>query len=1085
MALDVHRQRRIQTIFDAASELSGRERSSYLDDACDDDSSLRSEVEDLLSRMETPTRELQPLAVLDQPDETIVLDGLRERGRYVPLDELGRGGGGVVYRARDERLGRQVALKILTSSLTGDSQREAGALSQLSHPQVATLHDLLEIEGASVLVLELLSGSTLSRALSMGALGWTETVHLGVEIASALEATHAAGVIHRDLKPSNVSLSPSGSVKVFDFGLAAAVAVGRVGECDGASVVIGTPGYMSPEQLRGAGLDERTDVWALGCLLYECLTARPAFSGHESLDEQLSRLEGGPDWSALPEDTPPALSEVIRSCLRVDLERRVSTVHRVREQLEELARPVERFGRSATEQVVPGVPPEHDAFVGRSAELNELARHLDGGVRLVTVTGVAGTGKTRLVQRHGLLRHRDWPGGVHFCDLTEARDREGLLVAVASTFELVLKAGPVEQVGRVLATLPPCLVILDNFEQVAEHAEATVGTWLATADEARFVVTSRRRLGLPEEVVLPLEPLGCEGAAAELFELRASERRPGFTVSDEERPLLLETVTLLDGLPLAIELAAARMAVLSLGGLVDRLQDRFGLLTKAAGATGQSNGLEAAIDWSWELLEPWEKLALAQVSVFEGGFTLESAEGVIELDSIPGSPMTMDVVQALVDKNLVRRLEGRSSEATQREPRFGTYLSIQEYASRKLRDMGETIEAQVMRRHVEHHARHGADAFIEGLVQHGGEERHRRLRLELDNLVVACRRAVSLGEGRLATANLIATWAVLRVPGPHALARRLAADVLALPSLTSRERGRAHECLAGAQLALGDLKEARASCNDAIRDYRECGQRQWEGSALRTLGEACLQENRQAEARQLYEEALELHRSMGDRLREGHALGSLGDLEARSGRLEEARRCLEGALRLNREVGNRRSEAFALGFLAALATVAGRHEDARTGLESALAIARDLGDKGTEGACVHRLGRIHSEQGRWEEARACFESALRLLREVGIRVAELTVLFNLGRVLVSQDRLLLARARFREAGELASELDQKETQGESLAHRGELELRLGDRATAQACLDEASSLAEELGVAGDSDLAQGVSKLRAALSETS
>ncbi len=229
--------------------------------------------------------------------------------------------------------------------------------------------------------------------------------------------------------------------------------------------------------------------------------------------------------------------------------------------------------------------PERDAFVGRRNELRQLAQRLDGGARLVTLLGVGGTGKTRLARRFGLGWLGDWPGGVFFCDLSEARTLDGILFAVAMALAVPLaKDDPVAQLGHAIAGRGKCLLIFDNFEQVVDNAPATVGRWLDRAADASFIVTSRALLHLPGEIVLPVEPLELATEAVQLFAVRARALQPAFALDVANHTAVAEITRLLDGLPLAIELAATRITLLSPAQIVQRLNDRFAVLTGAGGA---------------------------------------------------------------------------------------------------------------------------------------------------------------------------------------------------------------------------------------------------------------------------------------------------------------------------------------------------------------------------------------------------------------------------------------------------------------------------------------------------------------------
>lgn len=274
-------------------------------------------------------------------------------GIYELIDELGAGGMGEVYRARDTTLRREVAIKFVNPSVCADPdglarlRREARALASLNHPHVATLHELAEFEGFCGLVMELVGGETLAERIARGRLPAIEAARIGAQVAAALEAAHDRGIVHRDLKPANIKLTSEGSAKVLDFGLAKAEAsrddMATAGShaplATGTGVVVGTVSYMSPEQARGAEVDRRTDVWALGCVLFEMITGRRAFEGPTSTDTLVAVLEREPDWALLPPNTPPLIRRLLRRCLEKELRRRLRDVGDARLELEEAAAP--------------------------------------------------------------------------------------------------------------------------------------------------------------------------------------------------------------------------------------------------------------------------------------------------------------------------------------------------------------------------------------------------------------------------------------------------------------------------------------------------------------------------------------------------------------------------------------------------------------------------------------------------------------------------------------------------------------------------------------------------------------------------
>ena len=288
------------------------------------------------------------------------LGSRRQIGQYQVTAKLGEGGMGEVYRAHDAKLGRDVALKILPAAMAHDSQslarlaREARTLASLSHPNIAVIYGLEESEGLRALVMELVEGETLAEQIrgrvgaSSKTLSSDESLPMARQIAEALEYAHEHGVIHRDLKPANVKITPEGTVKVLDFGLAKVVSdqdsTAQVIPANSptisvlatqAGIILGTASYMAPEQAKGKQVDRRADIWAFGCVLFEMLSGKKAFDGETISDVLASVLKSEPDWTALPADTPPAIKRLIRRCLVKDPKQRLRDIGDARIAIEE------------------------------------------------------------------------------------------------------------------------------------------------------------------------------------------------------------------------------------------------------------------------------------------------------------------------------------------------------------------------------------------------------------------------------------------------------------------------------------------------------------------------------------------------------------------------------------------------------------------------------------------------------------------------------------------------------------------------------------------------------------------------------
>ncbi len=712
------------------------------------------------------------------------------------------------------------------------------------------------------------------------------------------------------------------------------------------------------------------------------------------------------------------------------------------------------------------LPRERDAFVGRSADLATIADRLASGTRLVTVLGPAGTGKTRLVRRYGWNWLGDWPGGICFCDLSEARTLESVLFVIAVALEVPLGRGDAGvQLGHAIATRGRCLMILDNFEQVVEHAAATVGLWLERAAEAAFVVTSRERLHLPGEDVLPLEPLSVDVEGVELFALRARAQRPDFALTATNRALVQRIVALLDGLPLAIELAAARIGVMSPAQLVERLADRFRLLASGPRApAGRHATLRGAIDWSWHLLAGWEQAALAQCSVFEGGFTLEAAEAVLDLSPWSEAPSAIDTLQALVDKSLLRSwLPPRHGRFDLDEPYFGMYLSIHDYAAEKLTASGPASRPASEKRHGAYFAKMGSEDNMAALYRHGGDMRRRALMLELDNIVAACRRATERRDAEQAIGALRAAWEALITQGGFALVIELGKQIDALDGIAPSLHSAALLATARASVAAGRHEHVHALYARALALARQANDKRREAEVLVRAGNAERLQGRMQEARSAFEQALAIGTALGQPRPDGVLLAELGIVHRQTGAMDEARILYERALAVDRELGDRDAESKVLNNLAILHAEQGRFDEARARFEESLAISRDLGDRRQAGLALANLGTLSLEQGRLDLAEEKLLAALAIHRDTGERAEEGNALGNLGGLHGARGQADESRAMYLAALAITREVGNRRDEGVLLGHLGGLEYGLGRFDEAHADYDAALAIHRAIG----------------------
>ena len=631
---------------------------------------------------------------------------------------------GEVFLAHDRRLDRRVALKVLSPPLNADADRvsrflqEAQAASALMHPNVAVIYDIGESEGISFIAMEYVEGHTLAEALLGEPMATREIVDIASQVADALQSAHAKGVIHRDVKPANLMITAAGLVKVLDFGLAK-MARSDDGTADengthlaltDPGVVMGTVAYMSPEQAIGAATDHRTDLFSLGVVLYQAATGRMPFAGSTNVDTIDRIRHAQPDAIArFNYAIPSDLERIIRKCLEKEPERRYQSAGELLVDLRNFARD------SDAQQIAPAghtrgrhnLPVDLTSFVGRREEVRHVSELLASS-RFITLTGAGGCGKTRLAQRVGRDVTSTFVHGVWFVDLASLSDPALLPNVIARVLEV-----PEGSRASFRDTLVDwlrardLLLILDNCEHLIDACAQLADALLRNASQLRILATSREGLGVQGETVwsvpslaVPQHPqslqleevLGFD--AVQLFVDRAGAVAP-FTLTRANANTVAEICRRLDGVPLAIELAAARVKMLSVEQINSRLQDRFRLLTGGARtAVARQRTLEATVDWSFELLDDAERRLLRRLTVFSGGWALEAAECVCSENGIEQEE-ALDLLSHLVDKSLVVVDENPSGER-----RYRLLETIRQYGRDRLFRSGEI--AAVCARHFEY-----------------------------------------------------------------------------------------------------------------------------------------------------------------------------------------------------------------------------------------------------------------------------------------------------------------------------------------------------------------------------------------------
>jgi len=938
----------------------------------------------------------------------MVLTSGTKLGPYEIIELLGTGGMGEVYRARDARLDRSVAIKILPAAFSAESERlnrfeqEARSASALNHPNIITIHELGQVGSTHYIAMELVEGKTLRELLVSALLPMRKIIEIAAQVAEGLTKAHEAGIVHRDLKPENLMVSDDGFVKILDFGLAKLTSPsGAPSDMCATSasptlpgLVVGTVGYMSPEQASGRRLDFQSDQFSLGLVLYEMVTGKRAFQRSTAAETLVAILrEQAEPIGVQNPDAPAPLCWAIERCLAKEPDKRyVST----RDLARELAAMRDRFAEKPVKQVETrptNLPVQRTGFVGREKEVaaaKELLLRQD--VRLVTVTGPGGIGKTRLAVQvaSGLVER--FPGGTHFVPLSSLSD-PGLIASVIVQTLGIREAGghsPLEMLKENLqdSMRAPMLLLLDNFEHLVQAAP-TVAELLAMGPTLKIMVTSRAALHVYGEYEFPVPPLAMPDSlamppvevlsqypAVALFVQRAVAVKPDFELNRENAPAVIEICARLDGLPLAIELAAARVKVLSPSSMRTRLTSRLQLLTGGARDLPQrQQTLRAAIDWSYDLLSAAEQKLFRRLSVFVGGCTLEGAEAVCDTKGNLGLDL-LDGMASMVDKSLVQQVEHAKGES-----RFVILETIREYALEKLEASGE--EALTKRAHAAYCL---VLAEEEATEQSGAEgvEWLERFALEHDNFRAGLEWLTETGDaewGLRLGAALFRFWEMREY---LAEGRGRLDKLLKLAGAAAPTKARARALFAAGVLAgeQGDYGSADALIRESLDIARQLRDKQGAAVSLNALAVIARNRGDVPVARSLFEESLVLWRELGDQKAVARSLSNLANIVKLQGDNARARSLYAECLSIFRRLGDRTGVAWSMNYQGDVARDQADSAAARTLYEQALAIFRELGDRWGITGTLADLGSLAREEGNYPAARSLYRESIKIFQEL-------------------------------------------------------------------------------------------------------
>ena len=920
-------------------------------------------------------------------------------------------------------------------------RHEARTLARLEHAHIVRVLDFDVEDGTPFLVMTYAPGGTLRQYHPKGIrLPLATVVSYVAQVAEALQYVHEQRLIHCDLKPENMLLGRNHEVLLSDFGMAI---LARSSLYRQTLEMAGTIAYMAPEQIQGHP-GPASDQYALGVVVYEWLSGDRPFSGSFPEVAIQQTLAPPPSLCEKVASVPPEVEHVVMKALAKEPQGRFASVQAFATALEEACR-TEVSGQTrpvlASEQAAESgqvskpmnvhlhpLPALLTPLIGRERDAEAVCTLLARpDVRLVTLVGAGGIGKTRLSLEVATQILERFADGVCFVPLAPIRDPDLVVPAIAHALGIRESgAQPLfEQMQEALRTRH-LLLLLDNVEQVVTAAQE-LEELLGACPRLKLLVTSRAVLHLQGEHVFPVPVLALpdlaqlpegEGllqfAAIALFLQRAQAMLPTFQLTSANARAVAEICVRLDGLPLALELAAARIRLLPPQALLARLSQRLAVLTSGPRTLPErQQTLRNTLKWSYDLLDAQEQQLFRRLSVFVGGWALEAAEAMGNLgqESDSDGMSLLDGVASLLEKSLLLQVEQGGEE-----PRLIMLETAREYGLECLTANGE-MEA-VRQAHATYYL-----ALAES--ERGGSQQQavwlERLEREHDNLRAAMWWFLEQGEAGQSYEMALRLGGALRrfwlVHGHWSEGQRFLRRALAgSEGVTVSVRVKALSAAAHLALKQVDYDQGKALAEESLVLYRELGDTAGIALSLYLLGSITWLKGTYAVARSLTEESLALWREVGDQENAAWSLFNLAIMAIEQGEYSRGHTLFEETLRMHRELGNKRGIAASLLRLAWVIYYSqGEPATERSLLEEGLALFRELGDKENIADSLNTLGWVVLQQGETAIAQSLAEESVVLFREMGTRIGIAESLLLLARVTTFQGNHAAARTLYEES----------------------------------------------------------------------
>ncbi len=1016
----------------------------------------------------------------------------QQLGNYRLLRTLGQGGSAEVYLGEHIYLKRLAALKVLRRQITNeDAERfmhEAQTLSYLNHPNIVRVLDFAMQDHQPFLVMEYAPHGTLRARHPQGTRVPLAMVSAYVRhIATALQYAHQRHLIHRDIKPENMLLNTQDEILLGDFGIAALAPAAPQLLAERAHA--GTTFYMAPEQFQGQA-QPASDQYALGIVVYEWLCGRRPFVG--TLREvALQHLSADPpplrEWSP---DLPLAIEAIVLRALAKDPQQRFASIDEFAAALtssnddnavplptptttsheiqDTPSLPISMPEMHAPNTTAPTTDPYHSkeatsydnqpllapaasasqpfwqvpviltSLVGREQDISNLHSLLTSPtIRLLTLLGAGGIGKTRLsIQLANVLRDT-FVDGVCFVELAAINDPQKVLATIASNLGLQdNEVSHYEQIRQFLGQ-KLFLLLLDNFEQVVLAAPVCADL-LAACPHLKILVTSRvvlrvaiehqfwlTPLAVPDLKHLPETEAIAQYSAIELFIQRARAQLPTFQIIQTNAATLTEICTRLDGMPLAIELAAARIKLLPPQALLPRLSKSLHILTKGMPTQStRQQTLRNTIQWSYDLLDAWEQRVFRQCAIFVGGFTLAAVEALFTVlcaQHATQETTVLDCVDSLIDKSLLQPPRQLDNDA---EPRLSMLETVREYGQECLTAQAERAAAQEA--HAEYYL-----ALAEDAEPHlnSAEEAlwMERLERDLDNLraamdwLLADGRQTQQMDRALRLGNALGRFWVA-----HGYFREgwtfLEQALTYHSSASTRVQARALSMASELTSYLDDLELSAHLLEQSLALFQELGDRKNILTQLRMLGWMAHLRFDFARAHVLYEECLTLYRSLDDKQGIDRVLYNMGYLAQNEGDYAKARALFEETLVYRRETGHRSAIASTLYMLAQLLYLSFTQpplDEIQPLLAEGLALANETGEMNIIVGIKGMMAWVAFSQRDLAKARLLVDETIQFCKKTGKTMGLGFFLTLLARINTIEGHYVLARTQFEEGVEVS------------------------------------------------------------------